>query len=300
MAEITTKLQTENQKAAFIKECEDRFENRLDEVSMELAQSGIKIIALSGPTCSGKTTTAKKITAELEAHGANVHMVSIDNFFKSRDVLNEIASAAGQSIDYDSVNAIDLELLSDRTASILRGDPTELPIFSFTEGCCTHFETVDSDENSVFIFEGIQAIYPEVTALFGKDYRSVHVSIEDDLEMGDVYFGKRDLRLMRRLIRDYKFRGAHPEFTFMLWRSVAQNEDRAILPHVDSVDIRINSTMPYEICLMKTILPPVLGLVKEGMYFPKALEISEKLEKLETISPDMVPKDSVLREFIGE
>ena len=301
MAEMKRSLRSAKERAAFVKECEERFEKRLDEVAAELVSSGTRIIALSGPTCSGKTTTANKLTAELEACGKDVHLVSIDNFFLERDVLDEAAERSGKPLDYDSVKAIDLALLEERAASIIKGDPTELPVFDFKTGKRTHYETVDPDDASVFIFEGIQAIYPEVTALFGKDYRSVYISVEDDIEMGDVYFGKRDVRLMRRLLRDYQFRGAHPDFTFHLWRSVAANEDRAILPYVDTVDLRINSTMPYEVCVMKKLLPPVLDLVSDtAMHYPKALEIGEKLKKLDVIDPALVPEASVLREFIGK
>ncbi len=300
MIKLNSRIGSESQKIDFIRECEEKFEARLDEVCAEVVRDGVKIIALSGPTCSGKTTTAAKLTAALTANGADVHLVSIDNFFRERDVLDREAIMQEKSIDYDSVNAIDLKLLAERTASIIAGDPTDLPIYDFTLGRCTHYETVDPDEHSVFIFEGIQAIYPEVTALFGDNYKSIYICIENDLEVGDSYFFKRELRLLRRLVRDYKFRGAAPEFTFYLWRSVAANEDRSILPYADSVDLKINSFMGYEIYLMKQVLPEILSLVPEdNPYFPKAYDICRKLEGLDSISPELIPKDSLLREFIG-
>ncbi len=300
MIKLNTRIGSEDQKKDFIRECENKFEARLDEVSAEVIRDGVKIIALSGPTCSGKTTTAAKLTEELTKHGADVHLVSIDNFFRERDVLDREAIMQDKSIDYDSVSAIDLDLLAKRTASIIKGDPTELPIYDFKLGKATTSETVDPDENSVFIFEGIQAIYPEVTALFGDNYKSVYICVEDDLEIGDYYFGKRELRLLRRLVRDYKFRGAAPEFTFFLWRSVAANEDRSILPYADTADIRINSFMAYEIYLMKSVLPEILALVPDtNPHFPKAFDICRKLEEIDSINPDLIPKDSLLREFIG-
>ena len=300
MIKLSTRIGSESRKIDFIRECENKFEARLDEVCAEVIRDGVKIIALSGPTCSGKTTTAAKLTKELTKNGADVHLVSIDNFFRERDVLDREAIMQDRSIDYDSVSAIDLDLLAKRTASIIAGDPTELPIYDFKLGKATSSETVDPDENSVFIFEGIQAIYPEVTSLFGDNYKSVYICIEDDLEIGDYYFGKRELRLLRRLVRDYKFRGASPEFTFFLWRSVAANEDRSILPYSETADIRINSFMAYEIYLMKTVLPEILALVPDtNPYFAKAYDISRKLEGLDAIPVEIVPENSLLREFIG-
>lgn len=285
----------------FIRECENAFETRLSAVCREIIESGTHLIALSGPTCSGKTTTAAKLTAELTACGFEVHLVSIDNFFRERDTLDREAIMKNGSIDYDSVDAIDLPLLNERAASIIAGNPTELPVYDFTLGKCTHFEHVDPNDHCVFIFEGIQAIYPEVTALFGDSYKSVYISVEDDLEVNGVYFGKRELRLMRRLIRDFSFRGAAPEFSLFLWRSVAANEDKSILPYADSADIRINSFMAYEPFLMRSVLPALLSEVPESsVYFPKAYELSRRLESLPTVEPAMVPKKSVLREFIGQ
>jgi len=290
----------EKEKKSFIAECEKSFEAQLLAVCRDIVASGTRIIALSGPTCSGKTTTAAKLTASLCEAGYEVHLVSIDNFFRERDTLDREAEMNNKNLDYDSVNAIDLPLLAERVASIIKGEPTELPIYDFTLGKATSSETVDPNDHSVFIFEGIQAIYPEVTAFFGDSYRSVYICLDEDLEVCGEYFGRRELRLLRRLVRDYKFRGASPEFTFFLWRSVTANEDRSIIPYENSVDLKINSFMAYEIFLMSSVLPEILGKVPEdNPYFPKAYEINKKLSKLDGISPRLVPESSLLREFIG-
>lgn len=300
MIKLNNTFYDEKAKARLVTECEKGFEARLDEICAEIINSGVKIIALSGPTCSGKTTTAAKLTSELTKNGADVHLVSIDNFFRERDCLDREAIMAQKSIDYDSVDAIDLALLENKVRSIIAGEPCELPVYDFTLGRCTHTEHVDPNEHSVFVFEGIQAIYPEVTRLFGDSYKSVYICVEDDIEVGGAYFGKRELRLLRRLIRDYKFRGASPEFTFFLWRSVAANEDRSIIPFAETADIRINSFMAYEIYLMKSVIPELLSLVPDtNPYYPKAYEIMRKFEGISEISPELVPKNSLLREFVG-
>lgn len=288
------------QKLELISECEKSFEAKLDNICSTVIAESPKIIALSGPTCSGKTTTATKLTNELTKNGYEVHLVSIDNFFKDREALDRTADMQQKNLDYDSVNAIDLELLAERSASIIAGDPTELPIYDFTVGKCSGYESVDPNDHSIFIFEGIQAIYPEVTALFGDKYKSVYICVDEDVEIDGVYFGRRELRLMRRIVRDFKFRAAPPEFTLHLWRSVAANEDKSILPYADTVDLRINSFMEYEVFLMNSVLPEILAAVpEENLYYPKACEILGKLSSLEKITSDMVPKNSLLREFIG-
>lgn len=300
MITLNPRIPSESAKLELIKSSEAKFEARLDEVCREVLADGVKIIALSGPTCSGKTTTANKLTSELAKNGIEVHLVSIDNFFLPRTEEDFEHMRNGKQIDYDSVEALDLELLKKCAASIIAGDPTDLPIYDFVARKCTHFEHVDPNDHSVFIFEGIQAIYPEITALFGDKYKSVYICVDEDVEIGEWYFMRRELRLLRRLVRDYKFRGASPEFTFYLWRGVAQNEDKSILPYADTVDIKINSFMEYEIYLMKSVLPEILSLVpSDNSYYPKALEIQRKLEGIDIISPELVPKMSVLREFIG-
>ncbi len=284
----------------FISECEKNFEARLDEVCSNLLRDNVKIIALSGPTCSGKTTTANKITRALTDHGLEVHLVSIDDFFLDRSDEDMKRIAEGKPIDYDSVDALDLEYLKKCAVSIIKGDPTELPVYSFTQKKRTHYNTVDPNDHSVFIFEGIQAIYPEVTALLGDNYRSVYISVEDDLSIDGNVFAARELRLMRRIVRDYNFRGAAPEFTFYLWQGVAANEDKSIIPFANSVDIKINSFIGYEIYLMKSVLPELLALVlTDSPYRENAAALLKKLEGIECISPELVPSSSVLREFIG-
>lgn len=302
MITIERNCRTAKERLGFIRDCESAFEKRLDAACASLtSKDGTEIIALSGPTCSGKTTAAGKMIAELEKCGRDVHIISIDDFFKERDVLNrENEMKNGAGLDYDSINAIDLELLRECTGNILAHRETTLPKYQFKTGSRIVGETLKPSDSSIFIFEGIQAIYPEVTELFGRGHLSVGISVEDDLKLNGSVFSKRDIRLMRRLVRDYKFRGAAPEFTFYIWRSVIQNEERSIEPYEENIDIRIDSLIPYEVMLMRSELIPILEKIPEtNRFYPKALEFIERLSELEAVTSDMIPNSSLLREFVG-
>ncbi len=301
MLTIERNCRTAADRRKFIKECENDFSKRLDKACAECSKQSARVIALSGPTCSGKTTAAGKLVAELSKSGKDVHPISIDNFFKERDVLNrENEMSGGARLDYDSINAIDFELFDHCTSELLAGRETVLPSYDFANGTRVTGETIKPNANSVFLFEGIQAVYPEVVALMGDETVSVSINVEDDLEFNGVIFNRRDIRLMRRLVRDFRFRGAAPEFTFYLWRSVVLNEERSILPHEERIDIRIDSLIPYEVMLMKSELTPILEQVADtNRFYAKALEYIERLHRIDIVTPDMIPEDSLLREFIG-
>lgn len=285
----------------FVKECEADFEKRLDSAVDECLKRDPMVIALSGPTCSGKTTAAKKIVADLNKRGKDVHVISIDDFFKEQDIdKRQSEMAGGAKFDYDSVEAIDFELFADKIDDLFSNREVRLPRYDFATGKRGAGDVFTPKANSIIIFEGIQAIYPEVKALFGRDHVSVNINVEDDLEFNGAVFGRRDIRLMRRLVRDYRFRGAAPEFTFYLWRSVVLNEERSILPYEEKTDIRIDSLIPYEVMLMKGELTPILDKVPDtNRFYVKAFEYIERLKELDAVTPDQVPETSLLREFIG-
>lgn len=299
---LDCRFSSKEQKAAFVLECERKFESRIDAVTDELIKRKPKIVALSGPTCSGKTTTARKIISDLTKSGADVHLISIDDFFKERDSSErDEVVRDGRQLDYDSIDALNFDKLKESVESILQGKATVIPSFDFETGKSGIRETIIPGAKSVFLFEGIQTVYPEFTALLGDgESASVHISVNDGIEVCDEYFNPRELRLMRRIVRDYKFRGAKPEFTFFIWASVTANEDKSIIPFADRIELQIDSLLPYEIMAIKGELIPILDLVPEdSRYYVKALELKKKLRNVDTIDLSVIPKDSLLREFVG-
>ena len=292
----------ESEARNFVEKCERDFEERLSGAGERVCEHrGVRLIGLSGPTCSGKTTAANKLIKYLVAQGKKVHVVSIDDFYYDRDVL--VARANNDpdiEIDYDSEDTIDLDDLRRCVEQVFTDEPTQIPKFDFLTGKRSGYTTIDADENDMFIFEGIQAIYPSVTALFRQyDYRSVYISVESGFRIGDRTFSTDEIRLMRRVVRDYNFRGATPEFTLYLWESVRANEELNIFPYAVDCDYFINSTLPFEINMLVPFLREILPQVPvDNKYRGQAEDILEKIEGIQSVSPKLLSPESLYYEFL--
>lgn len=299
MKNINIIFKNEQDKIDFVNECERDFEQRLDEVSKNAINSGVRILLLSGPTCAGKTTTANKIIHDYNEIGKSVTVISIDDFFKEK--IEDRKVNEDKKLDYDSVDVIDLPLLADCIQSIEAGNIISVPKFDFVSQKRIGYTKHAIDENEIIIFEGIQAVYPEITSLFDVEYRGIFICVNDDVCINGVRFTKNEIRLIRRIVRDEKFRGATPEFTFYIWESVRENEEKSIFPNKDICQIQIDSFMCYELFLMKKYLIDVLASFdKSSKYYEKAKDILEKISSLDEISYDYIPKGSLYTEFLGE
>ena len=286
----------------FVQNSEQEFEKRLTLTVEKVCENkDIRLIGLSGPTCSGKTTTAKKLISKLTAQGKNVHVVSIDDFFYDREVLIARADKDPNiEIDYDSEETIDFDALRECIAEVFSDEATQVPKYDFVLGKRVGYVTIDPDDNDLFIFEGIQAIYPKVTELFHQyNYKSVYICVESSIDIDGTVFEPNELRLMRRIVRDYKFRGASPEFTLYLWDSVRANEESSIFPYVSGCDYFINSTLPFEVHLLLPYLKEILPRVPaDDEHKAIAENILRKLDGIEAVSPEYLIPDSLCYEFI--
>lgn len=303
MTECRNSFKNEKDIHEYVLACEAEFDARMKNITDQVANTeGLKLIALSGPTCSGKTTFSKKLTDGFAVYGRNVHTVSIDNFYRPREFLIERSKQFGlDKVDYDSIDTIDFDALSECVREIFTDDETLIPVFDFNAGKPVGFEHISYESGEMFIFEGIQAIYPEVTGLFSHyNYVSVFICAIDPLVCNGKLFEPNEIRLLRRLVRDYKFRGSSPESTFEMWDGVRENEDINIFPYVGECNIKINSTLPYEINVLAPYLREILSLVEpESRYYGSARDILSKIEGIEEIPEKLIPKNSLYREFIG-
>ena len=287
--------------AAYIAVCEASFENRLRAVCREAAAGGRRILTLAGPSCSGKTTTAEMLKQEFAAIGKHLHTISIDDFYYDRDVLIARSRARGGEIDYDSPETVDVP----RFAAVVREITSEpvacVPRFSFREGRRTGMRQIACTPSDAFLFEGIQAVYPELTRyLAGSPYEALFISVESAIEVGGTVFEPREVRFLRRLVRDYKFRATDAENTYTIWQSVLDNENGHIYPNIVPDVTRIDSALAYEVQVIKPFVLEVLDtLPPDSRFAADAAALRAKLAPIAPIPADLVPKNSVFREFIG-
>lgn len=299
MRKIDITFSNEQDKINFVNECERNFEARLSEASKQVIDSKITNILLSGPTCSGKTTTANKVIADFHEIGKEVTVISIDDFFYERTDARMIKE--NEKIDYDSADVIDLELLRDCVKNAKSGNNIRVPIFDFVSQSRVGFNAHYITEDEVLLFEGIQAVYPEVTSLFEDPFIGIFININEDVCLNGVMFSRDEIRLIRRLVRDRKFRGATADFTFYLWETVRENEDKNIYPNKNICKIQLDSFMGYELFLIKPYIVQVLSEIKEdSKYYGQALTILNKFENIEEISYEYIPKNSLYTEFLGK
>ncbi len=283
----------------FVMECEHDFEARLDEAVEKVLKANARILLLSGPTCSGKTTTANKLITELEACGKKITIISIDDFFYERDDGRVVKDDA--KIDYDSINVIDLPLLSDCIKHARVGNTIRVPIFDFITQKRAGYNEHIIEANEIIIFEGIQAVYPEIVSLIDEKYIGIFINVNYDACINDVVFTKNEIRFIRRIVRDRKFRGASADFTFYLWQTVRENEEKSIFPNKDVCTIQLDSFMPYELFLMKKYAKEtLLEVMPDSKYYESAQKLINKIDVLDEISYDYIPSNSLYTEFLGK
>lgn len=260
----------------------------------------VKAIALCGPTCAGKTTTARKLSKLLEENGKRVHTISIDDFYYDRALLKK-RSKNGE-IDFDSPDTIDIKELSLTLNDIFDDDESvvEVPTYDFKTGTRGEPKLIPVDDKDIFIIEGIQVFYPEVYSLLKSFPTStVYINTAKAIQSGGTTITGVDIRLFRRLVRDYYKRAASPEFTLELWRSVRQNENDNIFPYVSKANVNINSTMCYEIGMLKPYLCEILPLVpRESDFYYQAKDILELVHDFTPIDKSNLSPDSLYHEFL--
>lgn len=277
------------------------FEARLAALAGDiLADPSIRLLGLTGPTCSGKTTAAAMLTRSLEAHGRAVHIISIDDFYYSQDILRRVSREKGRTeTDYDSPDTIDLEFMRACTLSLLSGRETRMPRFNFRTGQRENGEILRPASRDIFLFEGIQILYPRVDELLRQEgYFSFCVCPVSAIETGGETFLPNEIRLMRRLVRDVIYRAAAPSFTFSIWNSVRENEEKNIFPYIGTCNRAIDSVMPYEIGLLKPYLERFLTPEGTGPYREEAASILAGLANVQPVPADLIGADSLYKEFI--
>ena len=295
-----TSFENESEKQKYVLECDADFESRLDVMMKKICSiADLDFITLSGPTCSGKTTASKKLVSEFSERGKTVKIISLDDFFRNRSDLEREAN--GNTLDFDSEKALDIPVLREFMHDLQTKGEAVLPRFDFNLACRTGFEHFSMKDADIVVFEGIQAIYPVFTSLFEAEAKrkSLYISPLTGLEVNGVTVEPREIRLWRRIVRDYKFRSAEPEFSFKLWEGVVKNEDANILPFAGESDFMIDSLQGYEPCMLKKDLTELLlGIDGGSKYYQKSRQILQTLDGIDEIDHAYLPKASLYHEFI--
>ena len=290
---------------AFVHSCDKSFYNRLCDVCEQIVENDLSVIGLTGPSCSGKTTMANILTGRLEKNGKQVHVISLDDFFYEVDVLHRMSDDG--EIDYDSPDTIDIETLTETVDAIFRYGEVQLPRFDFLTGKREKGEKICAGPDDRFIFEGIQVLYPEVSRLLSKydSYKCIYIAPKSEICVGGRVFKPNHIRLLRRLVRDFNFRGASADFSLYLWESVRKNEEKNIFPHLDKCDYFIDSTLGYDINMLAPYLERILSMPHSGRGAISEAEYRQAADKILAEISDVVPMEksylsdgSLYREFI--
>lgn len=286
----------------FLDECSREYHAKVSAAARNIFDDkSKKIVMLAGPSSSGKTTTANLLSKMLGYMGSRAYTVSLDDFYHPHSVgypLDENGKP-----DYECVEALDIELLHLCFGELLRKGRTELPVFDFHSGeRINNAKKVELSENDVIIVEGLHALNPVITETLDENsLYKIYVSVSSRVyeEDGSVLLSKRDLRFVRRMVRDYSFRSTSVERTFEIWQSVMRGEDKYLFPFEENADIKLNSFHPCEPCVLSEKAIKLLGTVSDGEYVEKAALMINKLSLFKNIDYSILPGDSLLREFTG-
>ena len=288
---------------AFVMECEAEYHAKVQKAARRIADhiDTNPIVLLSGPSGSGKTTTALKLARELQAFGVGSHSVSLDNYFKTVDPATAPRTDKGE-IDYESPYCLDLPLLHEQIEAMVQCETVDTPKFNFSEQKRAETTTpLTRRPNEVVIIEGIHALSDLITQSTGGHGIKLYVSARSNfMDNGKLVFKGTWTRLIRRIVRDERFRGTHADFTLRIWDDIRTGEKKFISPFKERADIVINSTHGYEINMLRKHILPLLSEIPEGITrYEEVCEIPRALELFCDIDDALVPKDSLLREFIG-
>ena len=287
-------------KTDFIIDCESFYRRQLRIITDKICSlHGRVLVMLAGPSSSGKTTTASILREDLEAKGRHAIVLSLDDFYRDQDVSYYFEDG---TIDYETVKSIDTPYVAECMENLLHKGKAMIPVFSFKTKVREGYKDVSVHEDEIIIVEGLHALNPLITDPLQKENMiKLYVSVSSRIyNNGRVLMSKRDMRFIRRMIRDYHFRDSSVEHTFYLWKGVRMGEDRYLFPYSDRADIRIDSIHPYELCVFKNIAINLLDHIgSDSIYYPTASQLKDKLGLFESLGEGEVPEKSLLKEFIG-
>ena len=276
-------------------------EKKIAKIAEEIAsRKGVKLVLLAGPSSSGKTTSCKRLSIQLAVNGLKPLQISLDDYFVDREKTPKDASG---EYDYESIYALDLDLINEQFNALFRGEEVELPKYDFQSGKSKKSgNKLKMNDNNVLVVEGIHALNPELTAHIPQEqiFRVYASALTTILLDHHNYIPTTDNRLLRRIIRDYKYRGVSAQETIHRWPSVRAGENKWIFPFQENADAMLNTAMLYELAVIKTQAEPLLQQVPENCEeYAEAYRLLKFLKYFKGIPYNNLPPTSLLREFLG-
>ena len=276
-------------------------EKKIAQIAEDIAQrKGVKLVLLAGPSSSGKTTSCKRLSIQLAVNGLKPLQISLDDYFVDREKTPKDESG---EYDYESIYALDLKLINEQFNALFRGEEVELPKYDFQSGKSKRSgKKLKMNDHNVLVVEGIHALNPELTSQIPDEqiYRVYASALTTILLDNHNYIPTTDNRLLRRIIRDNKYRGVSAQETIHRWPSVRAGENKWIFPFQENADAMLNTAMLYELAVIKMQAEPLLQLVPENCKeYAEAYRLLKFLKYFKGIPYNNLPPTSLLREFLG-
>ena len=276
-------------------------EKKISRIADEIAgRKGVKVVLISGPSSSGKTTTCKRLSIQLLTNGIKPVPISLDDYFVDRELTPKDDKG---EYDYESLYALNLPLLNQQLKALFNGEEVELPKYNFQTGKSERSgRRMRLEENEILVVEGIHALNPELTAHIPEEqkFRVYASALTTILLDTHNYIPTTDNRLLRRIIRDYKYRGVSARETIRRWPSVRTGENKWIFPYQENADAMFNTAMIYELAVIKSQAEPLLELVPENCdEYAEAYRLRKFLRYFTPVRYNTLPSTSLLREFLG-
>ncbi len=260
----------------------------------------VKLVLISGPSSSGKTTFSKRLSVQLMTNGLHPYPISLDNYFVERE---QTPKDENGNYDYESLHALDLNLFNDHLQALLRGEEVELPRFNFATGKKEYRgDKIRIDDHMILIMEGIHGLNPELTPQIPDDSKyKIYVSALTTISLDNHnWIPTTDNRLLRRIIRDYNYRGYSAQETISRWLSVRAGEDKWIFPFQENADVMFNSALLFEFAVLRSHAEPILNSVPRNCpEYAEAYRLLKFIKYFTPVQDKEIPFTSLLREFLG-
>ena len=294
----------EGKASELIKVAEAFHEKKLGSIADSILDAnvsrGARLVLISGPSSSGKTTFAKRLGIQLRILGLNPVLISLDDYFVERE---KTPKDENGDYDYEALEALDVPAFNEHLNTLMNGGSVDVPRYDFITGKRQwHEKPLSLDERSVLVVEGIHGLNPELTKQVDDRYKfKIYISAFTSVSMDDLSrISTTDNRLLRRIVRDYRTRGTDATATLQRWESVRRGEDRHIFPYQENADVMFNSSLFYEISVLRPYAEKILREVPDTVpEFDEARRMLKFLDNFIPIPPDEIPPTSILREFIG-